>query len=102
MGAAKDPYSGLPKKSEFFFCSKYTQFLHLKGSKKKGKEKSFTLWGVLGTFLGGLGGVEDSEEEKLPEWCPKMEGENGEEGPPPEISVLNLSMFLLGLIVPGE
>jgi hypothetical protein len=56
--------------------------------------------GVLGTFLGGLGGVEHSLEN--PEYCPKIEGEgeNGEEGP--EQSVLNRNIFLLGLIVVSE
>lgn len=55
---------------------------------------SATLWGVLGTFRGGLGGVEVSEENPL-SW-PKTEGEYGEFGP--DISVLNRNMFLLGLI----
>lgn len=47
----------------------------------------------MGTFLGGLGGVETSPESPLS--IPKMEGEYGELGP--ECSVLNLSIFLLGL-----
>jgi hypothetical protein len=65
--------------------------------KKRKKEDSVvTLWGVLGTFLGGLGGVEDSLE--IPLSCPKIEGENGELGP--EWSVLNLNIFLLGLLNP--
>lgn len=54
---------------------------------------SYTLLGVLGTFRGGLGGVETSAE--FPLSCPKTEGENGELGP--ECSVLNRSIFLLGL-----
>lgn len=52
----------------------------------------YTLWGVLGTFLGGLGGVETSFEREV-SVCPKTEGELG-----PEFSVLNLSIFLLGLM----
>jgi len=51
------------------------------------------LWGVLGTFLGGLGGVEPSIQN--PSFLPNIEGEKGEEGP--QLSVLNLNIFLLGL-----
>ena len=43
------------------------------------KNSVLTLWGVLGTFLGGLGVVEDSLE--IPLSCPKIEGEYGELGP---------------------
>lgn len=50
----------------------------------------------MGTFLGGLGGVAASPEPTLS--CPKIDGENGELGPEECCSVLNLSMFLLGLI----
>ena len=38
-----------------------------------------TLWGVLGTFRGGFGGVEASLENPLS--GPKIEGEKGELGP---------------------
>lgn len=50
----------------------------------------------MGTFLGGLGGVAASPE--LTPSCPKIDGENGELGPEECCSVLNLSIFLLGLI----
>lgn len=59
------------------------------------KSSSLTLCGVLGTFRGILGGVEASLVKPLS--CPKMEVEYGELGPE-EWSVLNLNIFLLGLI----
>lgn len=67
--------------------------------KSKNFNEHCTLCGVLGTFLGGLGGVDASPDN--PPSCPRMEGENGELGPDPWCSVLNRSMFLLGLIGEG-
>jgi len=52
------------------------------------------LWGVLGTFRGGFGGVDPSLG--TPQSRPRAEGEKGDLGD--EYSVLNRKMFLLGLI----
>jgi hypothetical protein len=57
----------------------YPRFSEKTNKNWEKKNSVLTLWGVLGTFLGGLGVVEGSLE--IPLSCPKIEGEYGELGP---------------------
>lgn len=60
-------------------CNSKLEILTFKRSETPRKLAPLTLCGVLGTFRGGLGGVEASLE--IPLSYPKIEGEYGELGP---------------------